>query len=182
MRYKVMIGLSKEIVKLAPYTAQWKDEFNKEEKILNSAIGEYVLAIEHVGSTSIEGLEAKPIIDIAVGVKSLDVVNSFRSLLESVGYAYRGNAGIEGRSLFAKGSEELRTHYLHIEVLNSELWENHIYFRNYLRLHNEYIHEYSKLKKELALKFSDDRSSYTKEKDKFISMVLEKARKEFIVL
>jgi len=174
-----MIGLSRGIVKLSPYTDQWKNEFNKEKELLNSTVGDYVLAIEHVGSTSIEGLDAKPIIDIAMGVKSLDTVNDFRELLESIGYNYRGDGGIEGRVLFAKGSGEFRTHHLHIEVLNSNIWENHIYFRDYLRLHSDYINEYSKLKNELALKFADDRSAYTKEKDKFISMVLEKAREEF---
>lgn len=174
-----MIGLSRGIVKLSPYTDQWKNEFNKEKELLNSTVGDHVLAIEHVGSTSIEGLDAKPIIDIAMGVKSLDTVNDFRELLESIGYNYRGDGGIEGRVLFAKGSEELRTHHLHIEVLNSNIWENHIYFRDYLRLHMEYIDEYSKLKNELALKFADDRGAYTKEKDKFISMVLEKAMEEF---
>jgi len=174
-----MIGLSRGIVKLAPYTDQWKDEFNKEKALLSSTVGNYVLAIEHVGSTSIEGLDAKPIIDIAMGVKSLNAVNDFRRSLEAIGYNYRGNGGIEGRVLFAKGSEELRTHHLHIEILNGGIWKNHIYFRDYLRLHREYINEYSNLKNELALKFADDRSAYTKEKDKFISMVLEKAREEF---
>ncbi|WP_346886918.1 GrpB family protein [Clostridium sp. UBA1056] len=174
-----MIGLSRGIVKLAPYTDQWKDEFNKEKNLLSSVVGDYVLAIEHVGSTSIKGLDSKPIIDIAMGVKSLNVVNDFRELLESIGYNYRGDGGIEGRVLFAKGSEELRTHYLHVEAINSNMWKNHIYFRDYLRLHSDYVNEYSKLKNELALKFADDRSAYTKEKDKFISMVLEKAMKEF---
>lgn len=174
-----MIGLSRGIVKLAPYTNQWKDEFNKEKNLLSSVVGDYVLAIEHVGSTSIKGLDSKPIIDIAMGVKSLNVVNNFRELLESIDYNYRGNGGIEGRVLFAEGSEELRTHYLHVEVINSNMWKNHIYFRDYLRLHSDYVNEYSKLKNELALKFADDRSAYTKEKDKFISMVLEKARAEF---
>lgn len=84
-----MIGLSRGIVKLAPYTDQWKDEFNKEKNLLSLVVGDYVLAIEHVGSTSIKGLDSKPIIDIAMGVKSLNVVNDFRELLESIGYNYR---------------------------------------------------------------------------------------------
>ncbi|WP_454052771.1 GrpB family protein [Clostridium sp. Marseille-Q7071] len=174
-----MIGLKRGIVKLVPYTYEWEEEYNKEEKLLYSVIGKYVLDIQHVGSTSIEGLDAKPIIDIAVAVESLDIVDCFKELLENIGYQYRSNAGIEGRLMFAKGTEELRTHYLHIEILNGLIWKNHIYFRDYLRLHKEYIHQYSELKRNLAIKFSDDRYSYTNEKDKFISMVLEKAKEEF---
>ena len=172
----MMIGLSRGIVKLVPYTDKWKEEFLKEKQLLNSIVGKYVLAIEHVGSTSIEGLDSKPIIDIAMGVSSLDIVDNFRELLESVGYNYRGDGG---RILFAKGSEESRTHYLHVEVFNSKMWINHIYFRGYLRLYRNYINEYSKIKNELALKFSDDRGSYTKEKDRFISIILENAIEEF---
>ncbi|WP_291583876.1 GrpB family protein [Clostridium sp. UBA6640] len=174
-----MIGLKRGIVKLAPYTYEWKEEYNKEEKLLHSVIGKYVLDIQHVGSTSIEGLDAKPIIDIAVAVESLDKVECFKDLLEDMGYQYGGNAGVEGRLMFAKGSEDLRTHYLHIETLNGPIWKNHIYFRDYLRLHKEYIHQYLELKRDLAEKFEDDRYSYTNEKDKFISMVLEKAKEEF---
>lgn len=171
-----MIGLARGTVKLVPYTYEWKEEYNKEEKLLYSVIGENVLDIQHVGSTSIEGLCAKPIIDIAVGVESLNVVDSFKALLENIDYEYRSNAGVEGRIFFAKGSEDLRTHYLHIEVLNSELWKNHIYFRDYLRSHKEYTQEYSELKKRLGEKYEEDRASYTSEKNSFISMILEKAR------
>lgn len=175
-----MIGLKRGIVKLASYTYEWKEEYNKEEKLLYSVIEKYALDIQHVGSTSIEGLDAKPIIDIAVAVESLDKVECFKDLLENIGYQYRSNAGVEGRLMFAKGSEDLRTHYLHIETLNGPIWKNHIYFRDYLRLHKEYIHQYSELKRNLAIKFSDDRYSYTNEKDKFINMVLEKAKEEFL--
>lgn len=174
-----MIGLARGTVKVVPYTYQWREEYEKEEGLLKSAIGKYALDIQHVGSTSIEGLDAKPIIDIAVGVESLDKVNYFKGALEQIGYEYRDNAGIEGRIMFAKGSEDLRTHYLHIEVIHGPLWENHIYFRDYLCLHKEYIKEYSNLKKAVAIKFQEDRGSYTKEKDRFITAVLEKAKREF---
>ena len=175
-----MIGLKRGVVKLVPYTYKWKEEYVKEEKLLYSVIGKYALDIEHVGSTSIEGLDAKPIIDIAVAVESLDKLKSFKKLLEDIGYEYRENACTEDRIMFAKGSEDLRTHYLHIETLNGPIWKNHIYFRDYLRLHKEYIHQYSKLKRDLAEKFEDDRYLYTKEKNKFISMILEKAKKNFL--
>ena len=81
---------------------------------------------------------------------------------------------------FAKGNENLRTHYLHIEVFNGLLWENHIYFRNYLRSNKESALEYSRLKNELAAKFPEDRNAYTNGKDEFINSILEKVREELI--
>lgn len=174
-----MIGLARGTVKLLPYSYQWKELYKEEEKLLYSLVGEYVVDIQHVGSTSIEGLPSKPIIDIALGVNSLEDVEKFRASLEGAGYHFRGNGGIEGRVLFAKGSKELRTHYLHVEAFNSDLWKNHVYFRDYLLLNRNLIEEYSKLKKDLTLKFGKDRESYTKGKNEFITAVLKKASEEF---
>jgi GrpB-like predicted nucleotidyltransferase (UPF0157 family) len=174
-----MIGLARGTVKLLPYNYRWIELYKQEEKLLFSLIGQYVIDIQHVGSTSIEGLDSKPIIDIAAGVKSLDDVESFRDLLEDAGYQYRGSAGVEGRVMFAKGSEDSRTHYLHIEVYDGDLWKNHIYFRDYLRLNKKSVEEYSRLKKELARKFNEDRESYTSAKNDFINFILKKAREEF---
>lgn len=173
-----MIGLARGTVKLLPYNYEWAELYKQEEKLLYSLIGQYIIDIQHVGSTSIEGLDAKPIIDIAAGVKSLDDVEKFRNLLEGAGYQYRGSAGVEGRVMFAKGSEDSRSHYLHIEVYGGKLWENHIYFRDYLCLHKESLEEYSKLKKELAAKFGEDRKSYTSAKNDFISSILKRAGEE----
>jgi GrpB-like predicted nucleotidyltransferase (UPF0157 family) len=174
-----MIGLARGIVKLLPYNYQWKELYREEEKLLYSIVGEYAVDIQHVGSTSIEGLSSKPIIDIALGVNSLEDIEKLRTLLEGEGYQFRDNGGIKGRVLFAKGSEELRTHYLHVEVFNSDLWKNHVYFRDYLLLNRDLIEEYSQLKKDLTLKFGEDRESYTKGKNEFITAVLKKASEEF---
>jgi len=174
-----MIGLRRGTVKLLPYDYRWVELYKQEEKLLLSLIGRYVIDIQHVGSTSIEGLESKPILDIAVGVKSLNDVENFRNLLENAGYQYRGSAGVEGRVMFAKGGEDSRTHYLHIDAYGGELWKNHIYFRDYLRLNKKSVEEYSRLKKDLASKFKEDRNSYTSAKDDFINSTLKKAREEF---
>lgn len=174
-----MIGLARGVVKIIPYSFEWKEAYKQEEKLLYSLLDETAIDIQHVGSTSIEGLDSKPIIDIAIGVKSLGDVEKFRSLLEESGYQFRGEAGVEGRIMFAKGSEDLRTHYLHIEIFNGELWKNHIYFRDYLRLNKKSVDEYSRLKKELALKYADDRGSYTNAKNQFIKSILKKAEEEF---
>lgn len=176
-----MIGLARGTVKVVPYSFNWKELYKQEEKILYNLLGKTAIDIQHVGSTSIEGLDSKPIIDIAVGVKSLDDVDKFRTLLEANGYHFRDNAGVEGRILFAKGREDLRTHYLHIEIINGELWKNHIYFRDYLRLNKKAVEEYSRLKKvtALAIKYTNDRGSYTNAKNEFIKSVLKKAKEDF---
>lgn len=174
-----MIGLARGTVKIIPYSFEWEDMYRQEEKLLYSLLGESAIDIQHVGSTSIEGLDSKPIIDIAIGVRSLDDVEKFRNSLEGAGYQFRGNAGVEGRITFAKGTEELRTHYLHIEIFNGELWRNHIYFRDYLRLNKKSVEEYSRLKKELSLKYADDRGSYTSAKNEFIKYILKMAEEEF---
>lgn len=113
-----MIGLGRETVKVVPYNLKWQEIYQEEEKLLYHLLGKWALDIQHVGSTAIEGVDSKPIIDIAVGVKSLKDVDEFRSLLEANGYDFRGNAGVEGRIFFAKGREDLRTHYLHIEIIH----------------------------------------------------------------
>lgn len=84
----------------------------------------------------------------------MDDVVKFKDILENAGYHFRGNAGIQGRTMFAKGSDDLRTHYIHVEVFNGTLWNNHIYLRNYLRIDKKSVDEYSIFKKELAVKFA----------------------------
>ena len=171
-----MLGLESGKVKLLPYTEAWARVYEIEEKLLRAVIGDIAIDIQHIGSTSIHGLEAKPIIDIAIAVPSLNEGEKCIEPLTKLGYEYKGDAGINGRHFFAKGTKEKRTHYLHIEEWEGELWKNHILFRDYLRKHKEFVIEYGKLKTELANKYKDDRDTYTASKDDFIKNVLEKAR------
>lgn len=173
-----MIGLGRGTVKVVPYNLKWQEIYQEEEKLLYHLLGKWAQDIQHVGSTAIEGLDSKPIIDIAVGVKSLKDVDNFRSLLEANGYDFRGNAGVEGRIFFAKGRENLRTHYLHIEIIHGELWKNHISFRDYLRIDKKVVEEYSRLKKELASRYINDRNAYTAAKNDFIESILAKAKEK----
>ncbi len=176
MKSKI-IGLQRKKVKLSNYNLGWKKLYQKEEKLIRSVIEKYILDIQHVGSTSIPKVKAKPIIDIAIGVKSLKVGEKCIKLLERLGYEYKCDAGIKGRHFFTKGSENNRTHYLHIEKLNGKLWENHILFRDYLIKHKEAVKEYSGLKEELVKKYKDNRDIYTIKKNSFIQKILKKAEK-----
>ncbi len=173
------MGLNRLNVELKEHNEKWKKEFEEEKKVLKEIFKDDALEIEHVGSTAIPGLKAKPIIDMAIAVKDLDVALKHVEELEKHGYNFRGNAGIEGRYFFAKGPEDNRTHYLHVEPINSSNWETHIMFKRYLLENPEVIKEYEKVKAELAEKYPNDRKSYTAGKDEFIKEVLEKARERY---
>jgi len=173
-----IIGLKRKKVKLISYKPAWKKLYKKEEELLHHALSKYVSDIQHVGSTSVPGVKSKPIIDIAVGVKSLKIGKKFIGPLKKMGYEYMGNAGVRGRLFFAKGSRKNRTHYLHVEKLNSKNWQNHIIFRNYLRSHKNAIKEYNELKERLAKEFKNDRDQYTSKKEFFIRKIIKKCQKK----
>ncbi|MDD5551741.1 MAG: GrpB family protein [Candidatus Pacebacteria bacterium] len=175
MAKEKIIGLRRKKVRLLSYNSAWKKLYEKEEKILRSVIGEHVLDIQHIGSTSIPGAKSKPIIDIAIGVKTLKDGEKCIKPLEKLGCEYKHDAGIKGRHFFAKGREKSRTHYIHIVKLNGKLWKNFILFRDYLRKHKRAVKEYNELKEELSKKYKDDRDTYTAKKDTFIKEIIKKA-------
>jgi GrpB-like predicted nucleotidyltransferase (UPF0157 family) len=168
-----MLGLEKGKVKVAPHTELWHQLFAEEEAHMREAIGEWVIAIEHVGSTAICGLSAKPIIDIAAAVREAADAERCIRPLEHIGYEYRGEAGIAGRYYFVKG--EPRTHHLHMVERDSNFWKAHLLFRDYLRTHRDVAEEYQRLKTELAMKYAADREAYTEGKSRFIEDVLKRA-------
>jgi GrpB-like predicted nucleotidyltransferase (UPF0157 family) len=168
-----MLGLERRTVRLVPHVERWHELFDEEEDRLCVAIGEYALAVEHVGSTAICGLSAKPIIDIAVAVREIADAGKCVMLLEQIGYEYRGEQGIAGRHFFGKGKP--RTHHLHMVELSSDFWRNHLLFRDYLRGHREIIAKYERLKRELAHRHKENREAYTEGKAAFIEGVLKAA-------
>jgi len=171
-----IIGLENEKVKLSPYNPVWEKLYKKEEKILIPVIERYRLDIEHIGSTSILGAKAKPIIDIAVGVKNLKDGERLIKPLKKLGYECKHDASIEKRYFFTKGGENHTTHHLHIVKFNSKLWKNQIIFRDYLRKNKKIVKKYNELKEELAEKYKNDRKKYVAGKDKFIKSIIKKAK------
>jgi GrpB-like predicted nucleotidyltransferase (UPF0157 family) len=155
-----MIGLQRGIVKLAPYAAEWKRLFEEEKALLETVIGQYVLDIQHVGSTAVPGMVAKPIIDIGIAVASFE--------------EYRGEHGIPRRHYFTKGHP--RTHQIHMNEIGSRDWENLVLFRDYLIQHPGLAEEYAALKAELARRYPTNREAYLDGKAPFIERVLEMAR------
>lgn len=169
-----MIGLTTDIVELHPYNPEWKEDFNKEKEHLLSMLNGYNVIIEHVGSTSIEGCPAKPVIDIFIGVESLEYAEKLKPLFIEHGYIFKIN--VPNEVYFKKRNNGLTTHHIHIANINGEVWDNQILFRNYMRSHPEKLQEYIKLKTELALLYPKDRDLYSAGKNDFIESIIFEAK------
>lgn len=170
------IGLKRGSVKVVPYKKKWSEEFEKEKKRILEVCGDNVIAVEHIGSTSVPGLTAKPIIDIAIGIKRLKDAESLLKPLSRVGYHFYKKFQ-QQRLFVAKGPDEQRTHYLHIMRHNGAKWQTDQLFRNYLRTHLKEIDRYATLKEKLAKQYPDDRQAYADGKDAFIKSIIVKAQK-----
>ncbi len=161
------------IVELSEYNSAWPEMFRLEKLFLESVAGEWIYGgIEHVGSTSVVGLAAKPIIDIMFGVKSLADSRAVIEVLEKNSYCYAPYK-TEVMHWFCKPSEDHRTHHLHLVPYNSPLWHERLKFRNILRSNTNLASEYASLKRELVVRYSKDREMYTDKKWPFIKKALE---------
>lgn len=170
------IGLEEGIVRLEKYSPEWKMLYEKEEKLLRDSVGEYIIDIQHIGSTSIPDIVAKPIIDIGIAIANFEEWQRLIEPIQNLGYKYKGENGIPRRHYFVKGDP--RTHHLHILEINSDEWKKHITFRDSLRKNKELADEYTRIKTELAEKFRNDRLAYTEGKTDFVQYVLELNLKE----
>ncbi|WP_049928163.1 GrpB family protein [Halopiger goleimassiliensis] len=169
-----MVGLERGTVELEPHQESWREKYDEEIARLQGIVGDAVLAFEHVGSTAVEGLPAKPVIDILAVVEELDEVDDLRPVLESHGYEYR-QEDVDGRVFFARGPRTNRTHYLSITERETQFYEETIAFRDYLRNNPEAAERYAAVKRRLAEKYPDDRAAYTAEKGDVIQDILERA-------
>jgi GrpB-like predicted nucleotidyltransferase (UPF0157 family) len=174
---KSNIGLKRGTVKLVSYDQKWLQSFLLEQKKLSKIFSLDALEIQHVGSTAIPGIQAKPIIDIVLVVNSLQKVTNHEKKLKAIGYQKKKNDLRKERLFFTKGPEESRTHYLHIGESGSNYVLDMILFRDYLRNHKKEARVYSKLKEQLANKYKNSREIYTAKKAKFVKNVIKKAKK-----
>lgn len=155
-------------VRILEYDPLWEQAFLEEKKALQAILRGNCLAIHHIGSTSIPGLAAKPIIDIMPVVRSLAEVDKAAGEFEIIGYEFLGEFGIPGRRFMRKGGDE-RTHNVHIFAERDKVNINrHLGFRDYLRQHSEERRAYESLKRKLALQFPYDVMAYNEGKDSFI--------------
>ena len=173
-----MFGLKRGTVRLMPHDRKWKLIFERERKRLAKKLRGLVIDIQHVGSTAIVGIPAKPIIDISMGVPNMRSAKKLVKLLTPLGYKLRPEfGGSNTQLLFVRGPERRRTHYLHVMKYNGKMWKNDVLFRDHLRGNRSLARTYAALKKKLAKRYADDRASYTARKSKFILATIKKARK-----
>lgn len=155
----VVFKIAKVVV--LPYNVQWKDDFEKIKSEIINAIGDLIIGVEHVGSTSVEGMSAKPCIDIDVIIKDYSAFDIIVSRLEMIGYIYEGNLGIEDREAFKYFNKpHLRTHHLYVCPQKSEELYRHITFRDFLRNNVDAVKKYSYVKETAARLFPHDIEKY----------------------
>jgi GrpB-like predicted nucleotidyltransferase (UPF0157 family) len=164
-------------IAVVDYDPNWPSLFEQEKDRILAALGEGVVQIEHIGSTSVPGLAAKPIIDIAVGVADFEEAQAYVPVVESLGYTYEPafEAELPERRFFWKGSPSLHTHHIHMAEPGSLEWIKPIVFRDYLREHSEEARQYQALKRDLAVRCGSDMEAYVKGKTEFVRFILSKA-------
>ncbi len=159
-------------VELVPYDPAWPRRFADEKIVIGDVLGDLVVgAIEHVGSTAVPGVEAKPIVDIMVGIRDLSVSDRLVPLLGRIGYLYFPYRP-DVMHWFCKPSASFRTHHVHAVPAGSRLWRERLAFRDYLGAHSDVAIAYVELKRQLAAKHKFNREAYTEAKGAFIRGVL----------
>lgn len=177
-----MLGLKRGTVKLSSYNPNWPKLFEEEKKLLTDTFGDRIIAIEHIGSTAIPGVPAKPIIDINVAVASLNDIGVFIKELPKLGYEYIPERKFADRQFFPKGPAKARTHHLNlVEITSDTGWKNQLLFRDYLRNNKKAREDYVSLKKDLAQKYKNNRDEYTERKSSFIMTIIKKKAKYIVI-
>lgn len=158
-------------VEIVPYDPSWPARFEEEERALRQALAAWLVGpIEHIGSTAIPGLAAKPVIDIMAAVATLEASRPAIAALVELGYCYAPYR-VDSEHWFCKPSPAFRTHHLHLIPIGTPRWSEALAFRNYLRSHSEIAAEYEDLKRRLALEHHFDREAYTEAKGPFVARV-----------
>lgn len=177
-----MLGLQRGTVRLYPHETAWEAEAEHAIIMLQKLLGDDAKEIQHVGSTAVPTICAKPIIDIALAVNSFDDVMKHLPKLQAAGFYYCAQNNISGQKLFACGSfydgtGDLQTHFIHVVLTDSEQWRDYVLFRDYLNQHADTAKAYESLKLSLAEAAPVDagREQYLQGKKDFIAAVLRKA-------
>ena len=148
-------------VVVLPYDRAWQSAFEEIKKEIEGAIGDLIIGIEHVGSTSVEGLSAKPIIDIDVIIKDYSVFPAMVERLRTIGYIHEGDLGIKDREAFKYSDKPyLQMHHLYVCPQYSEELRRHITFRDFLRSNAKAVRKYSMVKEKAAELFPNDIDKY----------------------
>jgi GrpB-like predicted nucleotidyltransferase (UPF0157 family) len=170
------LGTAGGYIDIVPYTSEWSELFALEASRIRAVCEGIVTTIEHVGSTAIAGMPAKPILDIMPGLDSTQDGLKTIEPLKQLGYDYFGDNGIPGRFFFRLTVQQRTVVHVHMFEIGAEDWHRHLIFRDYLRANPVVATQYAELKKELAVRFRNDREAYTNGKSVFINAVVQKAR------
>ncbi|MEQ7052080.1 GrpB family protein [Paenibacillaceae sp. P-4] len=150
------------------YNENWNRMFEDEAQKIKAIFRDELIEIHHIGSTSVPGLQAKPIIDMMPVVKDITRIDSFNEQMKELGYECMGEFGMEGRRYFRKGGDH-RTHHVHaFQMDNIEDIQRHLAVRDFLRTHPEVASQYGSLKERLARQYPDDIEAYMDGKDLFV--------------
>ncbi len=169
-----MEGVERHEVRLLPHNEDWIKEFQLLKPVLIKILGDNVLDIQHVGSTSIKDINAKPILDVAVKVFSFAKLNI--EGMQQQGYDYCGESGVLGRALFIlRRDGHISLQHVHCYEEGNTDFENQVCFRDYLNKNPNIAKQYDDLKRDLAMKYPKDRLKYTEGKEQFIQSILKLA-------
>lgn len=159
---------------VVPYDLTWPVRFRIEARLLRVALSALQPAIEHIGSTSVTGLAAKPVIDMLVGVPSLEAIGAYVDRLSDFGYEYipEYENALPDRRFFKRMVRGVRTHHVHVVQVNGLYWKRYLKFRNQLRADPWLAARYAEVKRRLAGRFAHDRDAYTNGKSGFVEAVL----------
>lgn len=158
------------VVQIVPYNPRWPALFEHEAALLRQTLDEVAVGIHHIGSTSVPGLVAKPIIDILLEVTQLDALDALTPAMQAIGYEARGEFGLPGRRYFPKGGID-RTHQVHAYATGNASLARHLAFRDYLRAHPDTAQEYGELKQVVARACEGDLERYCEGKDACVKRI-----------
>lgn len=162
-------------IEVVPFDQNWKVEFRRLKEMLEGILGDIPIAIEHVGSTSVEGLAAKPIIDLVVVIESYADLPKVIDILAKHGYEHRGDQGVEGREVFKRSfKDDFMTYHLYVCPKDGKGYLEQVAFRDYIRENEEARNEYAALKYRLAKEYRNDREAYCDNKTEFVTGILKK--------
>jgi GrpB-like predicted nucleotidyltransferase (UPF0157 family) len=163
------LGLQHGLNLLVDYDPSWPLAFEEERRRIESAVGDFVRGIEHYGSTAVNGLKAKPIIDILVGVAPLEDWRRCKLPLEQLGYDYAENAGVQGQHIFGRGRDKSeRTHLVHVVEFGGQSWRLNLAFRDALTTNPSLRADYQRMKEHAVAVAPEGRAKYNELKHSFI--------------
>jgi GrpB-like predicted nucleotidyltransferase (UPF0157 family) len=171
----VSLGLHRAAVELRPYDPSWAMLGERERSTVAGVLAELANDVQHVGSTAVPGLDAKPILDIAVALDPTQKLSNraIAGRMESAGYHFVTDSGPDGGLLFVRAQGDIRTVHVHVISADDPEWARYIRFRDLLRTRPELRRSYERLKHQLAVRFAGDRTAYTDAKAVFVAEVLQ---------